>query len=146
MVRWIGSNNPNGFDTAESGFNRRCKENRQDLDDLIHYLEYVKDTGRQATRVDIKQEEHWATLIRDLLVEKIIKNVTSEGLFGLFGGSYEIVRYECAKCESPAWVSLDSKSKQIIAMSEGCTCGTVKMRIADIVDYIERFVKRNKHE
>ena len=48
-------------------FNERRINNKQNLHDLIRWLEYGKTTGYIAARQRKEQEEHWADQLKELL-------------------------------------------------------------------------------
>ena len=74
--RWVGSHGRVRSDESVNGnfsFNDRCHTDTQDIDDLIHWLEYA-NTGYPAARQSVDQEEHWAKLVKNLLCEKLVKD------------------------------------------------------------------------
>lgn len=110
---------------GDLSFNERCHTETQNLDDLIRWLEYA-NTGYPATRQTVDQEEYWARLLRNLLCEKLIKNLA------FFNNN----TFEC-KCKScnlkfNGTITTDGKNIEI----DKTPCIHIKNRFLDIIQYI----------
>ena len=128
--RWIGSNDWETINESINGnlsFNERCHTETQDLDDLIHWLEYA-NTGYPAARQTVDQEEYWAKLLRGLLCEKLIKELH----FLKDGCAFE---FRCSKCNKLVRGLVYNKDKECpVSMAGLCSCLTP--RIPDICVHI----------
>ena len=109
--RWIGNHDgktSNQYVDGYSSFNERCKADTQDLDDLIHWLEYA-NTGYPAARQSVEQEEHWAELLRDLQCEKLVKELE-------FNAYY--YKCKCSVCDNTVSGRISTKQRQIHGVLE----------------------------
>jgi len=154
MARWKGSNDvvkrTSVIDLTGTSFNERHKTNTRNLDDIIHYLEYAKDSGYQAARVDQEQEEYWATLIRHLLMDKVIRNLIP--LYEEIGCppiSSKIlgIRFTCSNCGCEGEMRF-THSNFKVGMQDGyeitqhCNCGVTKSRENDIIEYLKYVIQK----
>ncbi len=138
MIKWIG-NSGEIKTTAEkdltgTSFNERCKTNTRNLDDLINYFEYAKNSGYPAARVDVEQEEYWSTLLRHLLMEKVINDLVplyAEGkIFGIAFG--------CSHCGYDCIAEFRVRNE----ITQHCNCGITKLRENDIIEYLTYIINK----
>ncbi|MCK5386528.1 MAG: hypothetical protein KAJ39_05050 [Gammaproteobacteria bacterium] len=129
--RWIGSYE---WETADQNidrnlsFNERCHTETQDIDDLIHWLEYA-NTGYPAARQSVDQEEYWAKLIRNLLCEKLIKH-----LVFFDDSSYQC---NCSHCNAIFRGTVYHEDVTDVTVTIGMLCEHLESRKTDILLYIE---------
>ena len=132
--RWVGSHNWETSDESVDGnlsFNERCHTETQDLDDLVCWLEYA-NTGYPAARQSAGQEEHWGKLVRNILCEKLIKE--------LVFFEYNTFKCECTICNYiirgtiyvPEW---DCIQNTTVTIDNLCDC--LEGREPDLLQYIE---------
>jgi hypothetical protein len=127
--RWVGIHDwerSNDIIDGYPSFNERTQTNTRDLDDLIHWLEYA-NTGYPAARQTVDQEEYWAGLLRNLLCEKLIKE-----LIVFDDNSFEC---KCSVCDARVrgWVHDEETCEPTI----NCTfCEHLYLRENDIYQYI----------
>lgn len=132
--RWIGSHDWETSNQSIDGypsFNDRCKTDIQDLDDLVHWLEYA-NTGYPAARQSVDQEEHWGKLVRNLLCEKLIWELV------FFGAN--TFRCKCTHCnhiiEGTIYIpEMDHVKNTIVTIDTLCDC--FEGREPDLLQYIE---------
>lgn len=139
-MKWVGK-----LDDKNDEWRERAKNNTRNLDDLIHYLEYAKDTGYPAARVDIEQEEYWAILLRRLLMKEVIGNLTPlydehehNNLVGII--------FVCSNCGyrgELGYVRNISKAgnQYSYEIMVHCNCGITKERAEDIKDYLKYVIR-----
>ena len=128
ISKWEGINEYNAHK-----FNSRTIENKQDIDDLIRWLEYRIIGGDSAMRMKPEQEEHWGYLLRDIKMKQCFKELV------VF---YSARKFEirCIGCDSKIKGTFVSKYEYTtedleISINEHCDCS--KRRIRDIEYYIE---------
>ena len=139
--RWIGSHNWETSNQSIDGYpslNDRCKTDIQDLDDLVHWLEYA-NTGYPAARQSAGQEEHWAKLVRNLLCERLIKEFD---VFHDYALSSEWYKFECtcSNCNygmrGSIFISIaDCVQHTKVTIDTLCDC--LEGRELDLLQYIE---------
>lgn len=141
MARWKGNNGKvertSDVDLTGTSFNERSKTNTRNLDDMITYLEYGKDSVYEAARVSKEQEEHWAMLLRHLLMDKVIDNLIPLYEERLIIG----VRFTCLTCG----LSSEMKYDHLLGdytISKDCNCNVTKLRKDDIIEYLEYIIQR----
>jgi hypothetical protein len=99
----------------------------QDLDDIIVWLEYGKTSGYIAARQSKKQEEHWAGLIRNILCEKLIKELII----------FDDNSFECKCCVCDAVIKGWVHDEETCEPTINCTfCEHLYLRENDIYQYI----------
>lgn len=140
MARWIGSGgevkNTGVKDLTGTSHNERGKTRTENLDDMIHYLEYAKYSGGQAARVDVEQEEYWATLLRHLLMEKFIYNIypiyEERKIIGV------VFHCNCGYESEVRFIHSDFKvgNQDSCEITKRCRCGFTKERENDILEYL----------
>ena len=126
--RWVGSHGCVSSDESVDGklsFNERCHTETQDIDDLIHWLEYA-NTGYPAARQTVDQEEYWAKLLRNLLCEKLIKNLA------FFNNNTFECRCKLCNLKFNGHITTDGKNIGI----DKTPCIHIKNRFLDIIQYI----------
>lgn len=147
MEKWKGSSgevrNLESIDLTGMSFNERCKKNKLNLDDMIHYLEYAKDSGYSAARVNIEQEEYWASLIRHLLMDKVV-----DLLVPLYENSMicgvRFVCQSCGTCGEMKYVHNEFKvgNQDSYEIIQHCHCSISKERENDIIEYLDYIIDR----
>ncbi len=144
---WIGQRgtvmNLTDVDRTGTSYMDRYSSNKRNLDDLINYLEYAKDTGFCAARADLEQEEYWAQLIRDMLMFDII----SRGVFMYEDKEFKKcvgVTFRCTLCGYISTLSLNKEKNEYEIISGKCS--HISERENDIVEYLTRIIKNNKKE
>ena len=132
--RWVGSHGCVSSDESVDGklsFNERCHTETQDIDDLIHWLEYA-NTGYPAARQTVDQEEYWAKLLRNLLCEKLIKNLA------FFNNN----TFEC-RCKLCNLKFNGTITDEINLGVDIVPCIHIKGRFPDVVQHIlDKYVER----
>lgn len=127
---WIGSHNWERSTDIINGypsFNERTQTNTQDLDDLIHWLEYTH-TGYPAARQSVKQEEYWAKLIRNILCEKLIKELVF----------FEDNSFQCRCCLcNDRIIGIVCVQNENISIKVSIKCNCIDSKMTDILNYIE---------
>jgi hypothetical protein len=150
-MKWVGKMDDKNFEWQE-----RAKTNTRNLDDLIHYLEYRKNTGYPAARVDFEQEEYWAMLLRRMLMKEVINNLvpfydgnTHNKLTG--------IKFTCSNCGYRVELRYTHNEFNVGKQDDyeigmHCNCGLTKAREEDIKEYLGYMIdewnkpKRHKHE
>ena len=126
--RWIGSHGCVSSDERVDGnlsFNDRSHTETQDIDDLIHWLEYA-NTGYPAARQSVDQEEYWAKLLRNLLCEDLVKHL-------VFFNDYT---FECRCKLCNLKFNGDITTDGLKLGINNVPCEHIKDRFSDIVQYI----------
>ena len=139
--RWIGSHKWETSDESVDGnlsFNERRHTETQDLDDLIHWLEYA-NTGYPAARQSADQEEHWGKLVRNLLCEKLIKEFDVFYDYAL-GSEWYKFECTCSNCNYGMRGSIfipiaDCFHNTKVTIDIVCDC--LEGREPDLLQYIE---------
>jgi hypothetical protein len=128
--RWIGSHDWKRSTDVVDGypsFNERGKTETQDLDDIIVWLEYGITSGYIAARQSKGQEEYWAELLRNLLCEKLIKELI------IFDNN----SFECKCCVCDAVIKGWIHDEETCEPTINCTfCEHLYLRENDIYQYI----------
>lgn len=127
--RWIGSHDWKRANDVIDGYpsrNERSQTDTEDLDDLINWLEYGKTSGYIAARNSKEQEEHWATLLRNLLCKDLIKELM------FFGDN--TFRVRCALCNNELSGTITKDGHNIGI--DTIPCEHLKDRFLDIIQYI----------
>ena len=149
MERWKGNDGEvkttGEKDLTGTSFNERCKTNTRNLNDMIRYLEYAKDSGYPAARVDVEQEEYWAMLIRHLLMDDVVHNlipIYKDNTNKLLG-----VRFMCSNCGIVCEMNFVNNvyvvgNQDYYEITKHCRCGTTKYREDDIIEYLEYIIDR----
>lgn len=120
---------------------KRAKTNTRNLDDLIHYFEYAKDTGYTAARVDLEQEEYWAILLRRLLMKDVINYLVplyDQSVNNMLIG----IKFTCSNCGhegelTSVYNELKVGNKDDYEISMHCDCSLTRIREEDIKKYLE---------
>lgn len=127
--RWIGSHEWKRSTDVIDGypsFNERRKTETQDLDDIIIWLEYGKTSGYIAARQSKEQEEYWAGLIRNILCEKLIKE--------LMFFSDNTFQFKCTHCNDILRGTIINDEKNI--RTDSIMCEHIEKRYLDIFQYV----------
>ena len=132
--RWVGSHNWKRSTDIIDGYpsrNERSQTDIQDLDDLVHWLEYA-NTGYPAARQSVDQEEYWAKLLRNLLCNKLIKN-----LMFYHDNTFDC---KCTQCNHLMKGTIYIPEKDYVkntTVTIGMLCDCLEKRESDLLQYIE---------
>ena len=129
--RWVGSHGnwkrSNESINRYSSRNERSQTDTQDLDDLIIWLEYGKTSGNIAARQSQEQEEYWGKLVRNILCEKLVKE-----LVFFKDGPFEYFHIICSQCGKTMCGSITDND--FIVTNVFCKC--LSSRESDILQYV----------
>ena len=117
----------------EQEFNSRTIENKQNIDDLIRWLEYRIIGGDSAMRMEPEQEEHWGHLLRNIKMKQCFKEL----VVFYSDRKFEIRCIECNSKIKGTFVSKYEYTTEDLEISINEHCGCSKRRIRDIEYYIE---------
>lgn len=144
---WIGQRgimkDLSDVDKTGTSYMDRHFLNKRNLDDLINYFEYEKDTGFRAARADLYQEEYWAQLLRDMLMFDII----NRGVFIYEDKEFKKcigMTFKCISCGYVSTLSFDKENSEYKII--GDRCSHISERDNDIVEYLTRIIENNKKE
>ena len=126
--KWLGSEPCETTSESINGhpsFNERCHTNSQNIDDLIHWLEYA-NTGYPAVRQSVDQEEYWAKLLRNLICEHLIKDLV------FFIDNAFI--FKCSHCNAIVEGNITPEEMNVGIIK--VPCEHIKDRFPDIIQHI----------
>ena len=126
--KWVGSAPcewTNESINGELSFDERSHTDSQNLDDLIHWLEYA-NTGYPAVRQSVDQEEHWAKLLRNLICETLINDLV------FFIDNTFIFR--CSHCNTIVEGNITAEGMNVGIIK--VPCEHIKDRFPDIIQHI----------